>query len=473
MNIHRFNSVGIDLGTTTSQVIFSLLEVVNTAGPTSVPHYEFTKREIRHVSQVLFTPFDLNGSIDVAAIECFIQDEYQRAGLAVGDVSSGAVIITGETSKAKNARHAVMAVADKLGDFVVATAGPHLESVIAGRGSGAGEYSRENAARVLNIDIGGGTSNYVVFEGGRVVDSACLNIGGHLIELDSAGGVTRIHQPARHLLETLGMAVIRDYAQLREIARLMARWIVDAGLGADVGLASALMMTNPLQQSYRYDAVFISGGVGACLIDDKNSDDIYRYNDIGPLLAEELRAVLAATGWKVRQPTQTLRATVIGAGAHSLILSGSTVWNRYRGNPLRNVPVVKSRINWRDYRPSNLVAGWTEALRRMDLDPVNDLYALAIPDAIPLTCQSVWQIALDIQAFDRSVRSSSLHPIVVVTGQDVGKSIGLELFRLMPARVLLVIDEVDTQEGDYLDIGNSYYEGGTLPITVKSLAFPN
>ncbi len=174
MTTRLLRSVGIDLGTTTSQVIFSELEIVNTAGPTSVPHYEFSRRDILYVSPVIFTPFADDGQVEVRALDVFIRQQYELAGLTVKEVESGAIIITGETSKVRNARDTVMTLAAGLGDFVVATAGPHLESVIAGRGSGAGAYSGQNAARVLNIDVGGGTSNYAVFEGGRVIDTACL-----------------------------------------------------------------------------------------------------------------------------------------------------------------------------------------------------------------------------------------------------------------------------------------------------------
>jgi ethanolamine utilization protein EutA len=139
VTVRRIRSIGIDLGTTTSQVIFSELEIINSAGPTSVPHYEFSRRDIVYVSPVIFTPLDADGRVQIAALDTFIRSQYQAAGFAVSEVESGAVIITGETSKVRNARETVMSLAAGLGDFVVATAGPHLESVIAGRGSGAGE----------------------------------------------------------------------------------------------------------------------------------------------------------------------------------------------------------------------------------------------------------------------------------------------------------------------------------------------
>lgn len=468
-------SIGIDLGTTTSQVIFSELEIVNTAGPTSVPHYEFSRRDILYVSPVIFTPFAADGNVDVRALDVFIREQYELAGLTVQDVESGAVIITGETSKVRNARDTVMSLAAGLGDFVVATAGPHLESVIAGRGSGAGAYSGKNAARVLNIDVGGGTSNYVVFEGGRVLDTACLNVGGHLLQTDAAGRVSTVHAPAAIILRELfgadRAASQLSVQDLQKVAERMAALIIEVMQNRPSKLAQQLLMTEALLEAYRFDAVFISGGVGECMV-RPSAESPYRYGDIGPLLAQALGRQLAEADFPVREPAQTLRATVIGAGAHTLTLSGSTVWNKYQGAPLRNVPVLHPRMRWREFRPGALSVAWQEAVKGYDLDAVGDVYALALPDDIPVTCQTVWQAALELQSFART-QPGSTHPLVAVTSQDIGKALGMELFRLVPGRELLIIDEVYTRAGDYLDIGKSYFNGGTIPITVKSLAFPH
>jgi len=475
VTVRRIRSIGIDLGTTTSQVIFSELEIINSAGPTSVPHYEFSRRDIVYVSPVIFTPLDADGRVQIAALDTFIRSQYQAAGFAVSEVESGAVIITGETSKARNARETVMTLAAGLGDFVVATAGPHLESVIAGRGSGAGEYSEKNAARVLNIDVGGGTSNYAVFEGGRVLDTACLNVGGHLLQTDTGGRVNMVHEPAAIVLRDLfgadRTAPQLSASDLQRVAERMAGLIVEVAQAKPSALARRLLMTDPLREAYRFDAVFISGGVGECMA-HPGTDSPYRFGDIGPLLAKSLGQQLMATDYHVREPAQTLRATVIGAGAHTLTLSGSTVWNKYQGAPLRNVPVIHPRMRWRDFRPGALCGAWQEAVKRHDLDAAGDVFALALPDDIPATCQTVWQAALELQSFSRAQPGSS-HPLVAVTSQDVGKALGMELFRLVPGRELLIIDEVHTRSGDYLDIGKSYFNGGTIPITVKSLAFPH
>ncbi len=171
-------SVGIDIGTTTTQVIFSHLELVNRAAVSQVPRYEFIKREISWQSPVFFTPVDKQGGLKEAELKTLILEQYQAAGIAPESVDSGAIIITGESAKTRNARPAVMALSRSLGDFVVASAGPHLESVIAGHGAGAQTLSEQRLCRVLNIDIGGGTANYALFDAGKISGTACLNVGG-------------------------------------------------------------------------------------------------------------------------------------------------------------------------------------------------------------------------------------------------------------------------------------------------------
>ncbi|HCN3551563.1 TPA: ethanolamine ammonia-lyase reactivating factor EutA, partial [Escherichia coli] len=147
MNTRQLLSVGIDIGTTTTQVIFSHLELVNRAAVSQVPRYEFIKREISWQSPVFFTPVDKQGGLKEAELKSLIFEQYQAAGIAPESVDSGAIIITGESAKTRNARPAVMTLSQSLGDFVVASAGPHLESVIAGHGAGAQTLSEQRLCR--------------------------------------------------------------------------------------------------------------------------------------------------------------------------------------------------------------------------------------------------------------------------------------------------------------------------------------
>ena len=474
-------SVGIDIGTTTTQLVFSSLALRNTAGPTQVPRYAITDRRVIYHSPVVFTPKTLQGgsgpassiapvqeSIDTESLAALIKAWYAEGGVAKEDVTSGAVIITGESLKTPNARAAVMGLADSLGDFVVATAGPHLESVIAGRGSGAAGMSLQAGRTVLNIDIGGGTSNYAVFRMGNVLDTACLNVGGRLVETDRQGRVTRVHAPAAPILEELFGSVPPELsrADLTKLAERMADLIYDAAVGLSDPLGRKLLQTEPLNQGWRYDAVTISGGVGACCREPQA--DVFVYGDIGPLLAEALLRHPGMSALPLTPPATTVQATVIGAGSWSLSLSGSTVWAEAEAFPLRNVPVVVAPLNWPDV-PTDLAAYLRERAGLYDVDLAADRYALAF-GPMPATYAAVRYLAEGIAAF-RSGHGQSQSPLIVALREDVGKALGMELRPLLPGGRLIVVDEVSLADGDYLDLGTPLREGGFVPLVIKSLAF--
>lgn len=469
------HSVGIDIGTTTTQVIFSRLTMVNRAPVTQVPRYEFVEREIFFQSPVSRTPLTNIGLVDVARLKSFIDAQFVAAELTLDDIETGAIIITGESSKALNARDAIMGLAEHLGDFIVATAGPNLESVIAGRGSGAGEYSKTHHARVLNIDIGGGTSNYAVFQSGNVVDTACLNVGGHLLETDADGSVIKIHEPARLVVAELfgdGVdAALLDVDQLKKIANRMAELIVEC-IGVTLSeTCSRLLMTPALQSGQHYDVIFLSGGVGDCYYQQQEADlEDFKWQDIGVLLGRALLGNLQLGTYTIKQPAQTLQATVIGAGAYSLSLSGSSIWLNSDELPVRNIPVVQPNIDWAQAAP-DICQQTIAAGQRMDLHLHDDRYAIALDSSMPVNYQSVSHTAKQLASYFLE-HGNNRDPAIVVTENDLGKVLGMELQPLISPQQLLVIDEVRAREGDYIDIGLSFFGGEVVPLTIKSLAFP-
>jgi len=469
------HSVGIDIGTTTTQVIFSRLTMVNRAPVTQVPRYEFVEREIFFQSPVSRTPQTDDGLVDVNRLEEFIDAQFVAAELTLKDIETGAIIITGESSKAINARDAVMGLADRLGDFVVATAGPNLESVIAGRGSGAGEYSKAHHARVLNIDIGGGTSNYVVFESGDAVDTACLNVGGHLLETDAEGGVTKIHKPGRIVVDDMFGDEVEasrlEGDQLKKVTNRMAELICEGISGNHSPLGVRLLMTPALLADQNFDAVFLSGGVGDCYYQQREAElEAFKWQDIGVLLAKALLKNSKLGSYSVKQPAQTLQATVIGAGAYSLSLSGSSIWLNSDELPVRNIPVVQPNIDWTQAEP-DVCQETISAGQRMDLRLQHDRYAIAFDDSMPVNYRAVSHTATQLATYFLKHGNHDATAIVV-TENDLGKVLGMELQPLISPQQLLVIDEVRAREGDYIDIGLSFFGGEVIPLTIKSLAFP-
>lgn len=460
-------SVGIDIGTTTTQVIFSRLELVNRAAVSQVPRYEFIKREISWQSPVFFTSVDKQGGLKEAELKTLILEQYHAAGIEPESVDSGAIIITGESAKTRNARPAVMALSQSLGDFVVASAGPHLESVIAGHGAGAQTLSEQRLCRVLNIDIGGGTANYALFDAGKISGTACLNVGGRLLETDSHGRVVYAHKPGQMIVdECFGAgtdARSLTGAQLVQVTRRMAELIVEVIDGTLSPLAQALMQTGLLPAGVTPEIITLSGGVGECY--RHQPADPFCFADIGPLLATALHDHPRLREMNVQFPAQTVRATVIGAGAHTLSLSGSTIWLEGVQLPLRNLPVAIP------IDETDLVGAWQQALIQLDLDPKTDAYVLALPASLPVRYAAVLTVINALVDF--VARFPNPHPLLVVAGQDFGKALGMLLRPQLQQLPLAVIDEVIVRAGDYIDIGTPLFGGSVVPVTVKSLAFPS
>ena len=184
--------MGLDVGTTSTQMIVSRLRIENRASEFAVPDLVIADREILYESPVHFTPLRSEALVDGEALRTLLLEEYRHAGLTRETVDTGAVIVTGETSRKENAREVAQALSGLAGDFVVATAGPDLESELAARGSGAVAYSAETGKTVLHMDIGGGTANLCLIRGGEIAATGCLNVGGRLLKLDKLGAVTYV-----------------------------------------------------------------------------------------------------------------------------------------------------------------------------------------------------------------------------------------------------------------------------------------
>ncbi|AJY75200.1 ethanolamine ammonia-lyase reactivating factor EutA [Paenibacillus beijingensis] len=201
-------SVGIDLGTSTTKWVLSRLKLSLISGGFSLPRYEITQREIQYMSPIYTTPLSGPTGIDVEALSRLLAEEYERAGLVPADVQSGAVIITGETATKKNAEQLVHLVASHAGPFVVATAGADLESLLAGKGSGAQAHSLRKRGIIANVDIGGGTANAAYFLDGDLIATVTLHIGGRLVRLSESGTVEYVAEPLSRWLERMREAGI-------------------------------------------------------------------------------------------------------------------------------------------------------------------------------------------------------------------------------------------------------------------------
>lgn len=474
-------SVGIDVGTTTTQVVFSRLELTDTARAGQIPRINISDKVVLYQSPIYMTPLVGRESIDVPNLIELVQREYRAAGYDPAQVETGAVIITGETAKKRNADEILQALGGMAGEFVVTVAGPNLESMIAGRGSGAAQYSQKYFARVTNIDIGGGSANSAIFDTGKLVAAAAMNFGGRILEIDRGSGrITHIADPARAILDSLNLPLgagdTPSLADLRRFTDCMAGLTVELIEGGTSPLANRLYLTPPAGMSARGTVLMFSGGIGQYYyapIPISTVADAAVHNDLGPLLAESLRRNPALSAYEVVKPAEMMRATVLGASAQTVSLSGSTIWAEREILPLRNLPVIRPALPVGQNgapQPGAVAGAIREALQRWDIDTLSDKFAVAVDFKQQFDYNTLTALADSLVQF-ASQELPPNHPLIVIIERDYAQALGQTIKGKDPHRPLLVIDQIGLEEGDYIDIGAPLLDGRVVPVSVKTLIF--
>ena len=431
-------SLGLDVGTTSTQMVLSELTIENLAGSFAVPQMEIQERKILYKSPVYFTPLIRGELVDGEKIREIVDKEYEKAGVSKTEVDTGAIIITGETSRKENARSVLDALSKYAGEFVVATAGPDLESVLAAKGAGAVEYSAKTGKRVLHMDIGGGTSNLALIEDGKIVATTCLNVGGRLLKMDEDGRILYISPVLKGLFhQKEGEAANRG--EVEKLAEKLVQALeMVGGLREKTELLEKLR-TKEVSGNWLYvpsgTVISFSGGVADCIESEKNWME---FGDMGPELGKAIRKSRLCQG-EYMLGAETIRATVIGAGCHSAQLSGSTVFHQNVAFPLKNLPVVED----------------ASALAQLDG-----------PGVLMITGE-----ALDfagVRDLAKHLTATLKLPVYLAVSADLAKALGVQLALAMgPESQILCIDRVCLREGDFLDVGAPV--GPAIPVVVKTL----
>ena len=444
-------SLGLDVGTTTTQLILSRLQIENRAGGFSVPEMAVTRREIFHRSEILMTPMETGELVDGQALRSWVAEEYEKAGIRKEQVDTGAVIITGETSRKENAAAVLESLSGFAGEFVAATAGPHLESVLAAKGAGAPGLSEESAQPVLHMDIGGGTSNLALLKNGEILRTGCLNIGGRLVRQEK-GRITYISP------------VVADIFPLSVGDRVEenAIWQLTQTLAEGLEMAAGLRpVTKLLERLSTQEAgavwtppdtgciLSFSGGVADC-IDRQVAPG--RYGDIGPELGQAIRESRLCRGHYVTGK-ETIRATVIGAGCHSTRLSGSTVYCRNMQLPQKDLPVIA-------FTAQEQESGALGSLIAQRLSQGDGMAVLSFPGFPGGSYHKISTLA-------QKILEGVTDRVILCVEQDMAKALGQKMALLRPEISCLCIDRLSLAQGDYLDIGKP--AGPAFPVVVKTL----
>ncbi|MFX1454352.1 MAG: ethanolamine ammonia-lyase reactivating factor EutA [Promethearchaeota archaeon] len=479
-------SVGIDIGSSTSHLVFSRLTLKRETSFFNMSNrFILINREIVYEGNIIFTPLIDRFNIDIEKIIEFCKKEYERAGITPEMVDTGAVIVTGETAKKENAAEIVKRLSSESGKFVSASAGPNFESMLGIMGSGIVEKSKRTQKNLMNIDIGGGTSNIAITSKGDVLSTSCINVGGRLLGIDKDFKIWRIDEPTEWIIKELNMSyTIGDLIPKEDVMKITKEYanaLFEVMRGpATSKIAKLLMMTDDIEIFVPIDGYSFSGGVAEMIYNTdvyKDSDETLNpYNDIGRYLAEEIKHLMEESNLQLIEPENKIRATVIGAGSFSLSVSGSTCYyDESVGLPLENVPVVPINIDHKELYYEDKIKEFRDkialALRNFNLVEGEDVFALYFKDI--LIGSNIVALAKIIQtAFPNSIVNNKL--ILVILRGDGGKLLGLTLKKKMAIKNnLFCLDELELEAGDWIDIGSPFQTENrkAFPVTIKSLVF--
>jgi ethanolamine utilization protein EutA len=487
-------SVGIDIGSAGTQVVFSRVQLRRLSEDLTSRYYVVT-RETLHQSPVTLTPYSSEERIDEDAIGAIVDEAYHVAGIHPDDIDTGAVILTGEALRRENAKPIADVLTEVAGEFVCATAGHHMESMLAAYGSGAAKIAHDRGIPILNIDIGGGTTKLAVVEkGGAVGRTAAIHLGGRLAVVDAHGRLTRLDPAGKRLAAMAGCDwSLGDQVSDADLDRV-ASWMADALVAAltkdpsppDV---AGLWLTEPLRtpvgqallglprepdkaRPTEKRAAMFSGGVGEYVYGREARD----FGDLGRRFGHAVRDRLdrGQLPLELLPAGECIRATALGASEYSVQLSGNTIYLSSPGQllPRKNLQVIKPRLKLvEQVDPSVVAAAITNHFTNFDLIEGESEVALAFRWlGAPSYARLAGFARGLVEALPRTIKEEK--PLYLVFDADIAQTIGALLKEELGVRSeILALDGILLWDFDYIDLGRVRVPSFTVPVTIKSLVF--
>jgi ethanolamine utilization protein EutA len=462
-------SVGVDIGSSTSHLVFSriVLERVDS-------RYVVTQRETFYQSDILLTPYNDKEEIDAEKLGEFIHQQYQDANVDPNEIDAGALILTGVAVRRRNARKIGELFAGQAGKLVAVSAGDNLETVMAAFGSGAAARSIRDNSVVMNVDIGGGTSKISVCDEGKVIALTAIDVGARLVCVDADNKINRLEEAGKRFGKALGLELkLGDHfapETARKLASLMADRLFDAMQGGNPTEGGELLRLDPLAWRGKVDEVTFSGGVSEFIYGrEKNT-----FGDLGPVLADEIRRRVEPWVSRIEVPDQGIRATVVGASQYTTQVSGSTIFIApLETVPLRNVPVIAPNLPLDEVIDARAIAAAVAAsLKQQDLGRGKTPVAIFVPWRGSATFQRLDAFCKGVvEGLDPVLKNG--HPVVLAGDGDVGGLLGIHLREEMkhPSPVVS-IDGLELKDFDFIDIGAMMESSGAVAVVIKSLIFP-
>lgn len=469
-------SVGIDIGSSGTQILFSRVQLHRQSIDLS-SRYLVVARETLYESPVSLTPYASETLIDARALGEIVDHAYHLAQLQPHDIDTGVVILTGEALRRKNSEPIARILSEKCGELVCATAGHHMEAVLAARGSGAAQLSHDRNECVLNMDIGGGTTKLSVIDKGEILSTAAIHIGARLLAVDDRNCLERIDPAGATHAERAGFRWKKGQQvtdeQLQQVANSMASDLIAAVTGKlSQQDMQDLYLTDPIQHLDRVESIVCSGGVAEYIYHREARE----FGDLGLKLGHALRSRIDEPSfpWQLLTESQGIRSTVLGCSEFTVQLSGNTgyISNHASLLPMRNLKVVRPAFEFTDeFDGAELAAAIQARMVMFEVDPVETVFALALHWRGAPKYKRISQLARGISmALDERIAQGK--PVYIILDADIAMNLGSVLEREYGVKSgLMVVDGIALWDFDSVDIGQVKHPSMTVPVTIKSLVF--
>lgn len=463
--------VGFDFGTTTSSAVVATARLTRNA-VTRRMDLDEVREDFR--SDMVFTPV-CGDLLDEPLIETYLDGWLAAARVTPGEVFGGGALLTGLAAQKENAPSLVRLIRRRLGNALVATADdPRLESWLAFMGAAAALSRAHPETPILNLDIGGGTTNLALGRGGEVGPTGCLFVGARHVQVEPGTyRITRLSPYACALLPRLGIP--------KGPGDSLATPEADAVVGFYVGLLEAAVTGRRAafedavarlheQVSFRLpengrDAAFtFSGGVGELIYRHARGEPwppTTHFGDLGidlarrvvasPVLSRHLSDFVSAAGG---------RATVYGLLRHNTEIAGCTVFLPEPGLlPLSDLPVFGDLSEASTDDQARDILGLARASLRGAAVRVH----FATPSAT-----GVRNLGERLGRVLREIDFPAERPLVLLVRENVGKALGHYVTGWgSRRRSLVVLDQLPTRDAQYAQVGAPRHQA--IPISFYGL----
>ncbi|NIO09809.1 MAG: ethanolamine utilization protein EutA, partial [Deltaproteobacteria bacterium] len=308
----------------------------------------------------------------------------------------------------------------------------------------------------------------------KVVETGAINVGARLFAWDLDGQLIRVEETGRRILEGAGipanLGTKLTVVERKRVARILAETLFEYLRRDSLSpLTSELLITGPLNYRGSIDEIIFSGGVAEYIYGLDGND----YGDLGPLLAEEIRGRFPAMGISLGEGEEKIRATVIGASQYTVQVSSSTIFlSDPEVLPLKDLQVVVPHLEADRLGTEDVANSILKAMESRDISEYKAQQPMALFLHWPFEFSYDSTLALATGITTALSTRGTKSPWVLVIDSDLGALLGTLLKQELEVnQEVVIVDEVELGELDFIDIGAELKNRGAVPVVVKSLIF--